>query len=93
MRRLYFLAFPVVLALSACGGGGSDSCTQGASSPSNNFPPQVPLTYSGVTTGAALIAFYFFFVQNEAQVFRSSGVQVFRPDTESAAPTPEHPNT
>lgn len=55
MRRLYFLACPLVLALSACGGGGSDSGSS-SSTPTNNFPPQVALTYTGVTTGAALSA-------------------------------------
>ena len=53
MRRLYFLACPLVLALTACGGSSSDS---GASSgaTTNNFPPQVPITYSGVTTAASV---------------------------------------
>jgi len=55
MRRLYFLAFPFVLALSACGGGGSDSGSS-SSAATNNFPPQTPLTYSGVATGAAVSA-------------------------------------
>ena len=55
MRRLYFLACPLVLALAACGGGGSDSGAASGGS-TNNFPPQTPLTYTGVTTGAAVSA-------------------------------------
>lgn len=61
MRRLYFLACPLVLALAACGGGGGSSSTSSTSStPSNpttatnTFPPQVPITYSGATTAATV---------------------------------------
>ena len=52
MRRLYFLAFPIALALTACGGSGDEgSSSTGAT---NNFPPQTPLTYTGATTAATV---------------------------------------
>ncbi len=55
MRRLQFLAYSLVLGLSACGGGGGsgDTVTGGST---NNFPPQTPLVYSGATTAATLSA-------------------------------------
>ena len=65
MRRLHFLACPLVLALAACGGGGGSSSTPttgnstantSTPAPANTFPPQVPITYSGVTTAATISA-------------------------------------
>ena len=58
MRRLQFLAYSLALGLTAglaaCGGGGdSDPGTDG---PTNNFPPQVPLAYSGATAAATVSA-------------------------------------
>ena len=55
MRRLdLFAFFALVLGLTACGGGGSDSGTSSVTT--NNFPPQVPLTYSGASTAATVTA-------------------------------------
>ena len=62
MRQLLFLAGPLVLALAACGGGGSSSSTPTTANTTttttatNTFPPQVPITYSGVTTAATVSA-------------------------------------
>jgi signal peptidase II len=46
-----------------------------------------------ITTGAVLVAYYFFVLQNnEDRVFRCSGVQVLRSDQEQIAPTSDHPH-
>jgi len=42
-----------------------------------------------ICTGAALIACYFFFLQDEGQAFRRSGVQAFRSDRDGPAPAAE----
>ena len=52
MRRIdRFAFFSLILGLTACGGGGGDGGSSSVST--NNFPPQVPLTYAGATTGAS----------------------------------------
>jgi Bacterial TSP3 repeat len=56
MRRVQLFAYAfLVVGLTACGGGGSSS-DSGSSVSTNTFPPQTPLVYSGVTTGAAVTA-------------------------------------
>jgi hypothetical protein len=42
-----------------------------------------------ICTGAALVAYYFFVLHDEKQVFRSSGIQVFRSDNDGHAQTAE----
>ena len=54
MRRLQYLVSSLVLGLTACGGGGGGDSP--SSTPANTFPPQTPLTYTGVTTTATLSA-------------------------------------
>src|SRR5258708_24025319 len=55
MRRIdLFAFFSLVIGLTACGGGGSDGSSSSVST--NTFPPQVPLTYAGATTGATVTA-------------------------------------
>ena len=59
MRRLQFLACSLVLGLAACGGGGgggSSPATTTTSANTNTFPPQVPITYTGVNTAASVSA-------------------------------------
>src|SRR5436190_23059933 len=53
MRRLALFGCSLVLGLTACGGGGGDG---GGATGSNtaNFPPQVPLVYTGAATGASV---------------------------------------
>ena len=55
MRRLQYLVSSLVLGLTACGGGGGDSGS-GSTGATNTFPPQTPLTYTGVTTAATVSA-------------------------------------
>jgi signal peptidase II len=43
-----------------------------------------------ICTGAALIACYFFWLQDDGQAFRRSGVPAFRPDRDGPAPAAEH---
>lgn len=54
MRRLQFVVYSFVLGLTACGGGGGGDTV--STPPANNFPPQTPLTYTGVTTAATVNA-------------------------------------
>ena len=62
MRRLQFLAYSLVLGLTACGGGGggggggSSPATTTTSANTNTFPPQVPITYAGATASATVSA-------------------------------------
>ncbi|HZE61068.1 MAG TPA: hypothetical protein VE085_10975 [Burkholderiales bacterium] len=58
MRRVNLFAFfSLVLGLTACGGGGGDGGTAASgSSAASNFPPQVPLTFTGATTAATVTA-------------------------------------
>src|SRR5205823_7405281 len=54
MRRLYFFAYFLVLGLTACGGGGGSSSS--SSSPSDSFPPQTAVTFTGPQTDASVSA-------------------------------------
>src|SRR5258706_7387597 len=53
MRLLAWFGCSLVLGLTACGGGSGDG---GGATGSNttNFPPQVPLVYTGAATGATV---------------------------------------
>ena len=53
MRRIALLGCSLVLGLTACGGGGTGSSATGSNAAAS-FPPQVPLVYTGATTGAAV---------------------------------------
>ena len=54
MRRLALFGCSLVLGLTACGGGGGDGGSATGSNAAASFPPQVPLVYTGATTGAAV---------------------------------------
>lgn len=58
MRRLEVLACSLVLGLTACGGGGGGGSTSSSSVGGGGtpFPPQTPLSYSGVSTAATVSA-------------------------------------
>src|SRR2546425_3964749 len=56
MRRIQLFACSLILGLTACGGGGGGGDSGSSASSRSPVPPQVALTYSGVTTGATVDA-------------------------------------